>query len=208
MVEKEEVWRPASGYAGFYEVSDHGRVISLSRTTTSGTVLKGAISTKGYRTVGLSKYGKVKLVPVGRLVLETFVGPRPPGCQVCHGPAGKTDDSLANLRWGTPSQNQLDRRRDQTSNQGERSATARLTEDIVLECRRRYAAGETQTALAAEFGVSSGAMSSAIHGRTWAHLTEGIPDPDIDGRSLISTSDMRQRRREYGRRGAEKRWRG
>lgn len=208
MVQEEEVWRSASGYAGFYEVSNYGRVASLPHATTPGKILKGTLSTKGYRVVGLSKYGKVKIVPVGRLVLETFIGPRPPDHQVCHGPNGKADDSLANLSWGTPSQNQLDRRRDGTSNQGERSAAATLTEAVVLECRRRYAAGETQSALAAEFGVSSGAMSNAIRGRTWSHLTDGIPDPGVDGRSLISTPGMRERRREYGRLGAAKRWHG
>jgi hypothetical protein len=272
--ESTERWRSVPGYEGWYEVSDLGNVASLARQTTRGKVLRPQPSTKGYWTVGLSKYGKVKQHRISNLVLEAFVGPRPPGNQACHGPAGRADDSLANLSWGTPSENQLDRRRDGTSNQGERSVRARLTEAIVLECRRRYTAGETQTALAAEFGVShesmgaairgrtwahvtggilapdadggnlgergpnhtlteaivlecrrryaagetqaalaiefgvtSGAISSAIHGRTWAHLTEGIPDPEIDGRSLISTPQMRERRREYGRRGAEKRWR-
>lgn len=208
MDETTEKWLPVSGYEGWYEVSNRGRVASLARQTTRGKVLTPQLNSKGYRQVGLSKYGRVRLHRVGALVLEAFFRPRNPGEQVCHGPNGKTDDSLANLTWGTPSQNQLDRRRDGTSNQGERSAAATLTEAIVLECRRRYAAGETQSALAAEFGVSSGAMSSAIRGRTWSHLTEGIPDPDVDGRSLISTPGMRERRREYGRRGAEKRWRG
>jgi hypothetical protein len=151
----------------------------------------------------------VKFYRISNLVLETFASPRPSGQEACHGPGGQLDDSLGNLSWGTRSRNQgADRVRDGTSNQGERSVRAKLTEAIVLECRRRYAAGETQVALAAEFGVTSGAMSNAIHGKTWAHLADGIPDPEIDGRSLISTPDMRQRRREYGRQGAEKRWRG
>lgn len=207
MDEPSERWLPYPGYAGFYEVSDRGNVMSLPRATTGGKLLKAQIGKKGYRQVGLSKYGKVTIKRIGRMVLETFVGPCPPGHEACHGPGGRLDDSLDNLCWGTLSKNQgEDRLRDGTSNQGERCAAVRLTDAIVLECRRRYATGETQTALAAEFAVSSGAMNRAIKGYTWKHLTEGIPDPEVDGRSLISTPEMRERRREYGRKGAKARW--
>jgi hypothetical protein len=162
--------------------------MSLPRATTGGKLLKAQIGKKGYRQVGLSKYGKVTIKRIGRMVLETFVGPCPPGHEAFSKNQGE------------------DRLRDGTSNQGERCAAVRLTDAIVLECRRRYATGETQTALAAEFAVSSGAMNRAIKGYTWKHLTEGIPDPEVDGRSLISTPEMRERRREYGRKGAKARW--
>jgi hypothetical protein len=181
--------------------------MSLPRQTTRGKLLKAQINKKGYRQVGLSKYGKVTVKRVARMVLETFDKPCPAGCEACHGPAGKLVDRLDNLYWGTLSRNHKeDRERDGTDIRGEDHKLSKLTDEIVLECRRRYAAGETQMALAAEFGVTSGAMNRAIKGYTWAHLTEGIPDPEVDGRSLISTPEMRERRREYGRRGAEVRW--
>jgi len=48
---------------------------------------------------------------------------------------------------------------------------AKLTEDIVRECRVRYAAGGiTSVDLASEFSVSQSAMWSAIHGVTWKHV--------------------------------------
>jgi hypothetical protein len=205
--ESTERWLPYPGYAGFYEVSDQGNVTSLPRQTTRGKLLKAQVNKKGYRQVGLSKYGKVTIKRVARMVLETFDKPCPPGHEACHGPGGQLDDRLSNLCWGTPSKNQgEDRVRDGTSNRGEQSVRSKLTEAIVLECRRRYAAGETQAALAIEFSISPESMGAAIRGYTWAHLTEGIPDPEVDGRSLISTPEMRERRREYGRKGAEKRW--
>jgi hypothetical protein len=49
---------------------------------------------------GLSKYGRVRFIPVGRLVLLAFRGRPDPGQRAKHGPGGKTDDSLANLHWG------------------------------------------------------------------------------------------------------------
>jgi NUMOD4 motif len=171
---KEERWKPVPGYEGWYEVSDWGNVASLPRATTRGKVLKAQVSTKGYRQVGLSKYGTVKIRRISNLVLEAFVSARPPGHEACHGPGGQLDDSLGNLSWGTPAQNQLDRRRDGTSNQGERSVRSKMTSAIVSECRYRYAAGETQLALAAEFGVSPESMGAAIRGETYANVPGAV----------------------------------
>lgn len=44
-----------------------------------------------------------------KLVLETFVGPRPPGAVACHGHRGGHDNSVGNLRWDTPEANHRDR---------------------------------------------------------------------------------------------------
>jgi len=45
---------------------------------------------------------------------------------------------------------------------------AQLTEQIVRECRARWAAGEMQKTLVAEFGLSKAQMSRAISGKRWA----------------------------------------
>lgn len=169
----EERWLPYPGFHGWYEVSDQGNVASLARTTTSGKVLKPVISSWGYRTVRLSKYGQYYDRRIARMVLETFVGPCPPGQEACHGPGGRLDDSLENLSWGTRSKNQgEDRIRDGTSNRGARSGAAKLTVEIVVQCRRRFAAGETQVSLAAEFGVDQSVISDAVRGETWKDLSE------------------------------------
>ena len=47
---------------------------------------------------------------------------------------------------------------------------AKLTAVIVAQCRARRAAGETLTALCAEFGISPGALSQAVTGKTWRHI--------------------------------------
>jgi hypothetical protein len=58
------------------------------------------VNSAGYRMAGLSKYGRVRFIPVGRLVLLAFAGPPGPGQRARHGVGGKADDSLANLHWG------------------------------------------------------------------------------------------------------------
>lgn len=128
----------------------------------------------GYLHAWLSRDGKVKPYYVHRLVGEAFLGPLPPGLETRHGPGGKTDNRLSNLCYGTASENQLDRARDGTANKGgpagEAHHSARLTDAIVAACRFRHAAGESQMALAREFGVTVQAMHNAIRHKTWRHL--------------------------------------
>ena len=176
-----ECWLPVIGYEGLYEVSDLGNVRSLHRSCRPR--LRGDLLTPAPTggasprlCVVLYKDGAKKTRLVLHLVLEAFIGPRPPGREACHGPGGALDNRLVNLSWGTPEQNQgPDRVRDGTSNRGERQWQAKLTEEIVLECRRRYAAGESQKDLAGEFGVTGPVLSEAITGRSWAWLPGAVP---------------------------------
>ena len=120
-----EQWRPIQGYEGLYEVSDKGRVRSLDRVVvTRGGItrrIRGRVLSMkknhdgGYVQVNLcSTNGVRRHVYVHALVLEHFVGPRPDGMESCHGVNGPSDNSLTNLSWGTPSSNNLDKQRDGT----------------------------------------------------------------------------------------------
>lgn len=54
---------------------------------------------------------------------------------------------------------------------GERHHSAKLTDEIVRQCRARYAAGDgTSVSLAREFGVAQSAMHNALVGKTWKHV--------------------------------------
>jgi NUMOD4 motif len=85
---------------GFYEVSDQGRVYSLPRAATRGGLLRLSVNSRGYRHAALSKYGQVRVIPVGRLVLAAFVRQPRAGERARHGAGGPGDDSVPNLRWG------------------------------------------------------------------------------------------------------------
>lgn len=117
-----EEWRPVPGLAGWYEVSDQGRVRSLDRTLHDviGRTyrLAGRLLTpcprrkdKGHLSVLLSRGGRVRNALVHRLVLEAFVGPCPPGMVACHQNDVATDNRLANLRWDTHKANVEDSKR-------------------------------------------------------------------------------------------------
>ena len=121
----EERWLPVVGYEGYYEVSDLGNVRSLPRTIRisdgfrrlRGRVLRPGINPKtGRRVVVLRGGGPRQTHTIYPLVLEAFVGPRPPGMEACHNNGDHTDDRLINLRWGTSSANTYDSVRHGTHN--------------------------------------------------------------------------------------------
>lgn len=177
-----ERWLPVVGYEGLYEVSDLGRVRSLSRVVSrsgprgprvriAGQALKvrPPAGTDPYAHVELNRDGERRYMRVHVLVAAAFLGPRPAGYEICHGPGGKTDNRLANLSYGTRAKNNgPDKLRDGTARFGTRNLQAKLTDEIVRECRDRVAAGESRRALAREFGVSPTAMEYAVRGIKWS----------------------------------------
>lgn len=54
--------------------------------------------------------------------------------------------------------------------QGERNGRAKMTAAIVVELRRRHAAGEQFKPLAREFGLDKMTIKNAIRRRTWSHV--------------------------------------
>lgn len=114
-----ERWLPVVGYEGLYEVSNLGRVRSLTRTVPgrwgfqrrTGKVLKQSpVGRKGakYWSVGLARLGRTRTKKPHVLLLEAFVGPRPKGLQACHTNGDAFDNQLENLRWDTAGANQRD----------------------------------------------------------------------------------------------------
>jgi NUMOD4 motif/HNH endonuclease len=107
-----ESWLPVPCYEGLYEVSDLGRVRSLTHKTSKGIrygrLLKQSRLKNGYLRVGLYRNGSQATRTVHSLVAEAFIGPCPPGMEVCHGPQGQLANGRDNLRYGTRSENILD----------------------------------------------------------------------------------------------------
>ena len=89
-----------------------------------------------------------------------------------HGPAGKADNSLANLSYGTWAKNSgPDRERDGTLMRGQRNHKAKLTEAGVRAIRARLATGESQQAIANTFGVVQCTISQIKLGYNWGYVS-------------------------------------
>lgn len=78
----KEVFKDIKGYEGTYQVSDLGNVKRLSSKVSCGgnkyrtckeRVLKGGVSSSGYKNVTLSKNGSVKTFNIHQLVAWSFI---------------------------------------------------------------------------------------------------------------------------------------
>lgn len=99
-----EEWAPIAGHAVLYAVSTEGRVWSFGRYG-GGRYLRPGLASNGYLTVAL---GRNNTRTVHSLVAEAFLGPRPSGCDILHADGIRTNPRLANLRYGTRTENIYD----------------------------------------------------------------------------------------------------
>lgn len=171
----QEVWRPVVGYEGLYEVSNLGRVRRLPGKTWNGRVWvsregqlrKLQIAKTGYLAVDLKRAGVRKTFTVHTLVLTAFVGPRPAKYECRHLNGVRTDARLCNLAWGTPRQNDEDRKRHGTFVQGEKHGAAKLTEEEVRQIRSLSC---THQVIAERFNVSQSLVSMIRSRKRWRHV--------------------------------------
>ena len=110
----EEQWRDIKGYEGLYQVSNMGRVKSLSRIRKCGSnkyiqkerIMKQQDRYNGYKKVQLYKDDYVSFY-VHRLVAEKFI-PNPENKpQVNHKDSNISNNNLNNLEWVTISENSI-----------------------------------------------------------------------------------------------------
>lgn len=86
-----------------YSITRDGNVWSQPRPGTRGGWLKTRIDKRCGRTcISLRRGGCTYTIFVHRLVLESFVGPCPPGRQCHHKDSNRLNDCLGNLEWVTP----------------------------------------------------------------------------------------------------------
>jgi len=186
MKKVSEIWKAIVGYEGHYEVSSFGRVRGVTRSMPGpfprikqGHLLKLNPDKQGYPQAYLCKNNKLRYARVHHLVLEAFVGPRPPGLIGCHKNDINTDNALDNLYWGTHKQNSRDAKQNgklshNGGGKGERSPTAKLTEQDVRFIRLAYTPRNSEFGmlpLAKMFGVGKYTISDIVRNVTWKHLT-------------------------------------
>ena len=143
-----------------------GKIISFKHCL-KGRILKPRVHRDGHHKIQLYKNGILKEPYIHNLVLEAFVGPRPEGMNGLHFDDDQSNNCVHNLRWDTQKENFNDR-----AVNGKRTGKYKvkyLTPDDVEAIREALDNGATQTALAAQYGVSSTAISCIKLNKTHNH---------------------------------------
>lgn len=169
-----EEWRAPPGFEGLYEVSDHGRVRRLvSRGSHKAGIQKLTLRSDGYLYTSLMKDGHHRMWLVHRLVLTTFVGPRPSSIHGGHINAIKSDNRLSNLHWCTPKENAADMVPLGLVCVGERNSMAKINADIVRAIRAEYRPRSRASGLyplAKKYGISFQHVSEIVNRKCWTHV--------------------------------------
>ncbi len=166
-----------------YVTGDDGSAWSRLKMGGGDFLVGNLRSLAGYLTHGyphvsvLMPDGRHRPYPVHRMVLFAWKRPDTPG-EVCRHLNGiKTDNRPVNLEWGTESENVRDRDlHGDVTYKGNGHPQAILTEELVIEARRRAALGEKITDIARDMQLDDNreGLFCAVRGKTWAHLPGAI----------------------------------
>lgn len=178
-----EIWKPILNYEGIYEVSNKGRIKSLSKPFKSkgrdfrfDKIMKLIVNPNGYLKISLCG----KQISVHRIVAIAFVSNPNNKPFVNHIIPDPKNNTAENLEFCTQKENiqhayNLGRGRGMknvTHNKqiGENHRLTFLKDCDVLEIRKRYNLGESVKNLLNYYGLKEGAIRNICIGKSWKHL--------------------------------------
>lgn len=179
----KEIWKDIKCYEGMYQVSNLGRIKSLSREVNSrfGTYITDELIRKlnykkdGYVNIDLSKNNNHKYYRVHRLVLSTF-NPvdNMNNLQVNHIDGNKSNNKLTNLEWVTAKENTLHAIKigNRGNQKGIKNPNSKLNPQKVLEILSLKDKDLSHSEIASKFNVCRKTVGNILNGKTWTHITK------------------------------------
>ena len=165
---KKEVWKPVVGWEKHYEVSSLGRVRRNAPGcgTWVGRILKPCLINSGYLFVmlhrhkdGINTRGQML---VHKLVVEAFIGPRPPKCNTHHIDSCKINNAASNLTYMS------------IASHSQYGSVAKLDEAKIRKIFELSDSGLTTRAVGKAIGVDCSVIWRVLNGKAWKHITVGI----------------------------------
>lgn len=170
-----EIWKPLSRFRNLVEASNLGGIRTIDREVKSrggtrivkGRLLKFRRHPWGYLWCEFMIDGERYAEFAHRLVAEAFIGSCPSGHYVLHGDNNPKNNSIKNLRYGTPTENCADKLIHGTQPTGERIAWHILKEKDVEKIRCRRADGEKLADIAKDYNISEVYVWGICTGKKW-----------------------------------------
>lgn len=170
----KEIWKTIPGYEKFYQASDLGRIKRLiSHRCKKERILKSKETKDKYLQITLHKNGLRKNYLVHRLMLETFIGPRPEGMECRHLDGNPSNNKLNNLEWSTHKINMKDIIKHKTfvnNFLGSKHWKSKLTEQNIPEIRKLHLEGKSDGEIAKIYKVSKVTINNIINKKIWKHI--------------------------------------
>lgn len=176
-----EIWKDVTDYEGFYQVSNLGRVKSLSRPVLGKcnsikmlpeSILRQSCKKDRYLHVTLGRNGKKRNFDIHRLVAIHFVENPENKPQVNHKDGDKKNNQSTNLEWNTRIENiqhswKIGLRNRPT---GEQNGCSKLTEIDIVEIRKMRLLGMAKSDIAKYFPVNTATIDAILSGKLWNHV--------------------------------------
>lgn len=162
----KEIWKLHPTWTN-YEISNYGKV----RNKTTQQTLNGTKNGNGYIRIHVidivNNIRKHEFLH--KLVLETFIGPRPKGKIIRYYPdQDPSNNRLDNLSYNTSQQNNYDRIENDTYNQ------AKLTPEMVLEIKEYIKQGISGKLLSEEYKISRAIISNIGNNNIWKNIGDDV----------------------------------
>lgn len=163
-----ETWKPILGYED-YDVSNKGRVRSYSKQYKAYYLKQAWNSADGYVRISLTKNDatrKSKTLLLHRIVAQTFLPHDTSLTVVNHKDGDKHNNTVDNLEWVTPSENNVHYYRALQNGNPTHSRQRKLFTDYIICDGKRFT---TMTSLARYLNVSRTTLSRWIQNNPEAH---------------------------------------
>jgi hypothetical protein len=172
-----EMWLVLEGFNKYEIISSDGRIRRSMRETKSytglpgrrlkpGGLLKLQTQRHGYKSVTLiNDAGAHKTIFVHQAVAILFHGPKPSKTHcACHLDDNKENNTAANIKWGTPKENEADKKRN-----GKTSLVpwALISNDTAAQIRKLYVSGIAIPCLRKQFSLPYLVTWRVATGRTY-----------------------------------------
>ena len=175
-----EVWKDIQGYEGLYQISNKGKVKSLSRLIGScwrkESILSNNRLTKdGYVRISLCKNSVAKENRLHALVAKHFIINDSNKETVNHIDGKKLNNAVYNLEWSTREENMQHAYKLglKKPSRGSSNSQAKLTDSDVGYIRKSYIRQSKEfgtVALGKKFGLTNAAVGLVIRGETYKNV--------------------------------------